>query len=70
MARDLEVDRGELDAAVDRFRTALFRLLSARLVERFEENYDEMKDAFFESFHPERGWIRKRRVSFSASWSK
>jgi hypothetical protein len=47
VARDLAVDRGELDAAVARFRDALARLLSARLVERFEENYDEMRDAFF-----------------------
>lgn len=32
VARDLAVDRGELDAAVVRFRGALARLLSARLV--------------------------------------
>lgn len=55
VARDLEVDRSDLDAAVGRFRTALFRLLSARLVERFEENYDEMKDAFFGILPPREG---------------
>ncbi|MBX9679821.1 MAG: hypothetical protein K2X38_13750 [Gemmataceae bacterium] len=46
VARDLEIERGALDAAVNRFRSALGRLLSARLVERFEEHYDEMRDAF------------------------
>jgi hypothetical protein len=47
VARDLAIDRHKLDAAVVKFRGAMFRLLSARLVERFEENYDEMKEAFF-----------------------
>jgi hypothetical protein len=47
VARDLAIDRDKLDAAVVKFRGALFRLLSARLVERFEESYDEMKEAFF-----------------------
>jgi hypothetical protein len=47
IARDLAIDRDKLDAAVVKFRAALFRLLNARLVERFEENYDEMKEAFF-----------------------
>jgi hypothetical protein len=47
VARDLAIDRDQLDVAVTRFRTALARLLSTRLVERFEENYDEMRDAFF-----------------------
>lgn len=55
VARDLSVDRAALDAAVGRFRTALFRLLSARLVERFEENYDEMRDAFFGVLPPRSG---------------
>lgn len=47
VARDLDVDRDQLETAVGKFRAALFRLLSARLVERFEENYDEMKETFF-----------------------
>jgi hypothetical protein len=47
VARDLAIDREVLDIAVKRFRAALTKLLSARLVERFEENYDEMRDAFF-----------------------
>ncbi|WGS20180.1 MULTISPECIES: hypothetical protein [unclassified Bradyrhizobium] len=47
VARDLEIDHGALISATTRFRGALNSLLNVRLVERFEENYDEMRDAFF-----------------------
>jgi hypothetical protein len=47
VARDLEIDHGALLSLATRFRNALFELLNARLVERFEESYDEMRDAFF-----------------------
>jgi hypothetical protein len=47
VARDLEVDHDALISATTRFRSALNTLLNARLVERFEENYDEMREAFF-----------------------
>src|SRR5262249_11306774 len=65
VARDLDVDRAELDAAVYRFRRALSRLLSTRLVERFEEHYDEMREAFF-GIVPYRGGLdaQEARVLF------
>jgi hypothetical protein len=47
VARELGVDVMVLRSAVDRFRTALFRLLSTRLVENFERAHDEMREAFF-----------------------
>jgi hypothetical protein len=47
VARELSVPAADLDRAVARFRAALARLLNTRLVERFEENYDEMREAFF-----------------------
>jgi hypothetical protein len=65
VARDLNVDRGALETAVARFRSALFRLLSARVVERFEENFDEMKDAFFGILPPREGMdAEEARVLF------
>lgn len=45
VSRDLDIHRAELDAAVNRFRTALCKLLSARLFERFEEHYEEMRES-------------------------
>lgn len=47
VARDLKIDPTALTSATVRFRMALTTLLNARLVERFEENYDEMRAAFF-----------------------
>jgi hypothetical protein len=47
VARDLDLDRGALEDATTKFRSALFALLNVRLVEMFEQNYDEMRDAFF-----------------------
>ncbi|MEH2474515.1 hypothetical protein V1281_004302 [Nitrobacteraceae bacterium AZCC 2161] len=47
VARELSIPAAELDRSVVRFRAALSKLLNVRLVERFEENYDEMREAFF-----------------------
>lgn len=55
VARELSVPATDLDRAVVRFRAALAKLLNTRLVERFEENYDEMRDAFFGTIPPRAG---------------
>jgi pPIWI RE three-gene island domain Z len=55
VARELSLPLVELEAAVARFRAALAKLLNARLVERFEENHDEMRDAFFGVIPPRTG---------------
>ena len=55
VARELSVPAPDLDRAVARFRAALAKLLNTRLVERFEENYDEMRDAFFGTIPPRPG---------------
>jgi hypothetical protein len=38
--------------------------LSARLVEHFEENYDEMKETFFGIVSPGTGLIQEARILF------
>jgi hypothetical protein len=47
VARELALDRAVLGASVEQFRSALFRLLNTRLVERFEQAHDDMRTAFF-----------------------